>query len=511
MKPAVRHCAIYARKSSEDGLEQDFNSLDAQREACQAYVSSQKSEGWSVVKKQYEDGGFSGGNMERPALKELMDDIKAGKVHIVVVYKIDRLTRSLMDFSKLVEVFDQYGVTFVSVTQAFNTTTSMGRLTLNVLLSFAQFEREVTGERIRDKVAASKKKGMWMGGCPPFGYDIKDKQLVVNEEDVPVLRLIFERYLELGCVARLKTDLESKSIKSRLRISEKGFKSGGENFSRGALYHLLKNPILVGKIRHKGNIYDGLHPAIIPEPMWERVQEQLISQARRTRNMRKQTSIGSLLKGKLFDEKGIPYSPCYTSRGSIKYCYYINQALLQYRHQPKGVLARVPANEIERAVESAIREQLPDILKFDAVRDRKNIQIIKADNSAIPCADLIKAICKIIISEESLAIHIETATLKIHAEKYLEVSVRGECPDVTINVPFEARRSRDGAVILEAQKRPGEKDPFDLPQHELKNLIRGIVWRQQHFEGMTFLEIATRENCSQTLVGNLIHQSLELA
>ncbi len=511
MKLATRHCAIYTRKSSEDGLEQDFNSLDAQREACQAYVASQKSEGWSVVKKSYDDGGFSGGNMERPALQELMNDIKAGKVHIVVVYKIDRLTRSLMDFAKLVEVFDQHGVTFVSVTQAFNTTTSMGRLTLNVLLSFAQFEREVTGERIRDKVTASKKKGMWMGGVPPCGYDIKDKQLIVREEDVPVIRMIFKRYLELGCVSLLKEDLESKGIKSRVRISSKGRPFGGEKFSRGALYHLLKNPILAGKIRHRGNIYDGLHPAIISEQLWQQVQDQLISQSRRVRHAKKQESMGSLLKGKMFDMERNPYSPCYTSQGSRKYCYYINSALLQYKHQPKGVLARVPAHEIEKAIDDSIRAQLIDILKLDAEVDRKVIQIIKAEHHDVPIAALVKGIKKIVISEEELAIDMDVDTLKMQVEKHLPVKIRSSHSDARIHVPFQARRSRDGAVILEAQKKPGGKDPLDLPQHELRNLIRGVVWRQQHFEGMTFAEIATRENCSQTLVGKLIHQSIEIA
>ena len=511
MKPAVRYCAIYTRKSSEEGLEQDFNSLDAQREACQAYIASQKSEGWSPVKKQYDDGGFSGGNMERPALQELMNDIKAGKVHIVVVYKIDRLTRSLMDFAKLVEVFDQHGVTFVSVTQSFNTTTSMGRLTLNVLLSFAQFEREVTGERIRDKVTASKKKGMWMGGVPPFGYDIKDKQLIVCEEDAPVIRMIFERYLELGCVALLKKELESKGIKSRVRISTKGRPAGGERFSRGALYHLLKNPILVGKIRHKGNIYNGQHTAIISEDLWQKVQQQLISQSRRTRSAKKQDSMGSLLMGKLFDIEKNPYSPCYTSKGSRKYCYYINSTLLQYKKQPKGVLARVPAHEIEKAVVDCITVQMTDLLNLDVEVDQEIIRIVKGRYVDIPEAALAKGIKRIVISEDSLAINMDVPILREQVEKYLPVKINSTHSEASIEMPFQARRSRDGAVILKVQKNPGVKDPLDLPQHELRNLIRGIVWRQQHFEGMTFLEIATRENCSETLVGNLIHRSLEIA
>lgn len=222
MKPPVRHCAIYTRKSSEEGLDQDFNSLDAQRESCQAYIASQKAEGWVAIKENYDDGGFSGGNVQRPALQKLLADIKAGKIHIIVVYKIDRLTRSLMDFAKLVEIFDQHQVTFVSVTQSFNTTNSMGRLTLNVLLSFAQFEREVTGERIRDKIAASKKKGMWMGGVPPMGYDLDNHQLLINEENAKIVRHIFERYLVLGCVSSLQKELKRQGYKSAIRLSLKG-------------------------------------------------------------------------------------------------------------------------------------------------------------------------------------------------------------------------------------------------------------------------------------------------
>ena len=240
MKRVAKNCAIYIRKSSEEGLDQDFNSLHAQREACEAYITSQKAEGWVLLENQYDDGGFSGGTLKRPALSKLLDDIRAGQINIVAVYKIDRLTRSLMDFAKLVEVFDEYGVTFVSITQSFNTTTSMGRLTLNVLLSFAQFEREVAGERIRDKIAASKAKGMWMGGRPPLGYDIENRRLVVNPEDAEKAKKIFNLYLELGCVQKLKHELEERGSRSRRRISEKGIPYGGQCFSRGALHSLLK-------------------------------------------------------------------------------------------------------------------------------------------------------------------------------------------------------------------------------------------------------------------------------
>ena len=239
----IRRCAVYTRKSSEEGLEQDFNSLHAQREACEAFIKSQVGEGWRLIKTAYDDGGLSGGTMERPALQHLLEDIRRRLVDVVVVYKVDRLTRSLGDFAKMVEVFDARGVSFVAVTQQFNTTTSMGRLTLNVLLSFAQFEREVTGERIRDKIAASKRKGMWMGGVPPLGYDVRDRRLVVNQEESKLVKHIYRRYLELGSVRFLKQDLDRRGIVSKIRVSKNLRRSGGRSFSRGALYELLANPI----------------------------------------------------------------------------------------------------------------------------------------------------------------------------------------------------------------------------------------------------------------------------
>ena len=268
----IRRCAIYTRKSSEEGLEQDFNSLHAQREACESFIKSQVGEGWKLVKTAYDDGGFSGGTMERPALQRLMGDIRQGLVDVVVVYKVDRLTRSLADFAKMVELFDAQRVSFVAVTQQFNTTTSMGRLTLNVLLSFAQFEREVIGERIRDKIAASKRKGMWVGGGLPVGYEVHDRKLVVHPGQARTVKQIFERYLELGSVRVLKKDLDQRGIVSATKVSKKGKQRGGKPFSRGALYHLLSNPIYLGEIRHKNERHPGQHEAIVSRELWERVQ-----------------------------------------------------------------------------------------------------------------------------------------------------------------------------------------------------------------------------------------------
>src|SRR5246500_2529615 len=274
-KHRLRRCAIYTRKSSEEGLEQDFNSLHAQREACEAFVRSQTGEGWRLSKTHYDDGGLSGGTMERAALQRLLEDIKNGLVDVVVVYKVDRLTRSLADFAKMVEIFDASGVSFVAVTQQFNTTTSMGRLTLNVLLSFAQFEREVTGERIRDKIAASKRKGIWMGGTVPLGYDVDDKRLVINQAEATTVRRIFTRYCELGSVRLLKEELDRLGVRSKIRVSKDGVESGGQAFSRGALYALLRNPIYVGETRHKGVCHPGQHAPIVNRAMWDKVAQLL--------------------------------------------------------------------------------------------------------------------------------------------------------------------------------------------------------------------------------------------
>src|SRR5215469_859884 len=274
-KQQARRCAVYTRKSSEEGLEQNFNSLHAQREACEAFIKSQASEGWKLVRAGYDDGGLSGGTMERPALKRLLADIGEGRIDVVVTYKVDRLTRSLADFAKMVELFDAHGVSFVAVTQQFNTTTSMGRLTLNVLLSFAQFEREVTGERIRDKIAASKRKGIWMGGTVPLGYDLRQRRLVINQAEAQLVRQIYQRYLELGSVRLLKLELDQRGVVSKLRLSRRGSSSGGKSFSRGALYELLSNPIYLGEVRHKRERHRGQHEAILECQTWEQVQQRL--------------------------------------------------------------------------------------------------------------------------------------------------------------------------------------------------------------------------------------------
>jgi site-specific DNA recombinase len=326
--PSPKRCAIYTRKSSEEGLEQDFNSLHAQREACEAFVKSQVGEGWRLIKTAYDDGGLSGGTMERPALQQLLSDIRHGLVDIVVVYKVDRLTRSLADFAKMVEVFDAHEVSFVAVTQQFNTTTSMGRLTLNVLLSFAQFEREVTGERIRDKIAASKKKGMWMGGTVPTGYDACERRLVVNAAEAATVREIYARYLDLGSIRLLKQDLDRRGIVSKVRVSKAGIQSGGKSFSRGALHELLTNPVYVGDIRHRKDCHPGQHDAIVDRELWDKVQRLLRAQAAHPRKFPTST-VPSPLAGKLFDEAGEPLYVCGASKGGRRYRYYVSRSLIK--------------------------------------------------------------------------------------------------------------------------------------------------------------------------------------
>jgi site-specific DNA recombinase len=349
-------CAVYTRVSTEHGLEQEFNSLDNQREASEAYVKSQAHEGWKLIRTHYDDGGYSGGSMERPDLKRLLDDIRARRIDVVVVYKVDRLTRSLADFAKLVELFDAHQVSFVSVTQAFNTTTSMGRLTLNVLLSFAQFEREVTGERIRDKIAASKRKGIWMGGVVPLGYRVENRALHVVEEHAAFIRDVYRRYLESGSVVRLKAILDQEDARLPLRTDGMGKTIGGGLISRGHLYKILSNPIYLGRLTHKGQAHDGLHDPIVDQETWDRIQLLLTERAQRSRGNCQNSD--ALLVGKLFDDRGNRMSPSYSAKGERRWRYYVSLALLQGRKHEAGSVARAPALEIESRVAEAVRGAL---------------------------------------------------------------------------------------------------------------------------------------------------------
>jgi site-specific DNA recombinase len=355
MKPIVRkrRCAVYTRKSSEEGLEMEFNSLDAQREACEAYIVSQRAEGWVQVDDRYDDGGVSGGTIERPALKRLLADVEAGRIDVVVVYKIDRLSRSMLDFLKLIEVFEAHKTTFVSVTQSFNTTDAAGRMHLNIMMTFAQFEREVIGERIRDKVAASRKKGMWMGGWAPFGYEVKDRKLVVNAADAAIVRSIFKRFLVLKSATLLARELRQKDVRNRY----------GQAIDKGVLYKLLKNRTYIGDAVHKGTAYPGEHEAIIDRKLWDRVHA-IIQESPRARGANSRARTPALLKGLIFDATGVAMSPTHTRRKGRLYRYYISQRLIKAGEPAGAPSLRVPAGEIEEIVIGQFRRMVasPEVI-----------------------------------------------------------------------------------------------------------------------------------------------------
>ena len=375
--PRRKRCAIYTRKSSEEGLDMAFNSLDAQREACEAYVTSQKAEGWSAIREGYDDGGFSGGTLERPGLMRLIQDVEAGLIDVIVVYKIDRLSRSLMDFAKLVEIFDRNDVTFVSVTQSFNTTTSMGRLTLNILLSFAQFEREVIGERIRDKFAASRKRGMWMGGVVPMGYDVRDRKLVVNEAEAATIRMIFERFIAIGSATTLAKALIAEGVRNKR----------GNPIDKGFLYKLINNRVYLGEAVHKGTAYPGEHAAIIDRDLWDKAHSILQQSPRlRASNTRSQTP--ALLKGIIFSETGAAMTPTATRKGTRLYRYYTSMDLIRGRASGEATgPQRLPAGMVEDAVVGEIRRMIraPEIAA-------RTIEAFRQDDQAIDEQEIVAAL-----------------------------------------------------------------------------------------------------------------------
>lgn len=431
MSKKVIRCAIYTRKSSEEGLEQDFNSLDAQREACEAYIKSQVHEGWTLVEKQYNDGGFSGGTLERPALKQLLVDIESGKIDIVVVYKVDRLTRSLMDFSKIVELFDSHETSFVSITQHFNTTTSMGRLTLNILLSFAQFEREVTGERIRDKFAASKKKGMWVNGIAPMGYINEKGKLIPDEKNAEIIQHIFEKYIELTSVAKLQESLKEENVFTRT----------GKPFSKGHLYKILSNKTYIGKIEHKQNVYDGLHEAIIDADIFEKTRKILVTNSINRQNPNN-TKSSSLLAGKIFDDKNNYLSPSHSNTRGKRYRYYVNQVKIQNRLQDLGSVTKIPANEIEKFVRSEItqfinkNENIQEYLKNYPITKQK--ELLKTSAEIKPSDIIIRTILhKVVVYKNKVEIIFCENTLV----KAIEATAYGT------DLPIEKSRS-DNLIMI---------------------------------------------------------------
>ncbi len=384
----ILRCAIYTRKSTEHGLEQEFNSLDAQRDACEAYIKSQASQGWKALPQRYDDPAYSGGNLDRPALKKLLADIEAGRIDVVVVYKIDRLTRSLADFAKLVEAFDARSISFVAVTQQFNTTTSMGRLTLNVLLSFAQFERELSSERVRDKIAASRRKGKWTGGTVPLGYDGKDKKLVVNKKEAETVRTIFGLYLELKSFSKLVAELDRRGIVTKRRSTKVAKYLGGIPFTYGPLAYFLKNRVYLGEVHHGGRWFEGEHEAIIDRATFDRVQELLKSKSQRRKVKRSES--GALLQGKLYDDRGNLMSPSFSSKNGVRYRFYVSSALLRGRKAAAGSVRRVSAAQIESAVLASLKSH----------QQREN-----SDSAAAP----IDALERVVVANDRLQVRIAGA------------------------------------------------------------------------------------------------------
>lgn len=442
-------CAIYTRKSSEEGLEQGFNSLDAQREACAAYILSQASEGWQLIAQEYDDGGISGGTLQRPALQQLLADVAAGKVDIIVVYKVDRLTRSLLDFAKLVEALDKAGTSFVSITQSFNTTTSMGRLTLNMLLSFAQFEREVTAERIRDKVAASKAKGMWMGGIPPLGYRPDGRSLAIAEEHADLVRDIYARYAKLKAVRLVADQLVNEGIKVPPRTTGTGRALGGGFFSRGQINAILKNPIYVGDIPHRGKVFAGNHPPIIPRAEWDQVQHLLAAHVKGSRSG--STRHPHPLAGLLIDEAGEPLIASHTSKGKRRYRYYVSKALHHRTGATSGI--RLPAQEIEQVVAAELAEMLDDPLQ---VAERLGVELAPADIlQVIARCKVLAASCrsgkvaatkKLVSSVRVLSSRIELAISSAACAELLGVALSSG-GETTVTLSCAVRLTRTGRAV----------------------------------------------------------------
>lgn len=466
-------CAIYTRKSTEEGLEQDFNSLDAQREACESYIKSQQHEGWILVEKQYNDGGFSGGNLERPALKELFKDIENNKIDIVVVYKVDRLTRSLLDFAKIVELFDSHEASFVSVTQNFNTTTSMGRLTLNILLSFAQFEREVTGERIRDKIAASKKKGMWMGGRVPIGYKRKNKKLVIDKIYAKTVKEIFQKYLEIQSVPQLKDYLIENNIKSNTE----------RNFEKGQLYHILENKVYIGKIVHKDKIYDGEHSAIINEKVFSSVQKLLSENS--TEYKEKQSS-NSLLVGKIFDDNENKMSPSHSKTRNKKYKYYVSQAITKFNKEKAGTISKLPADEIEKFIIDEIKLYFANIIKIQpyiedlSIESQNRILNILKTKYVFDLKTIQSLIFKITVSKEWIELIMSKFKIKEFLYNLLNMKILpNDMADEKIvikkNVKISVGNSKGCKVLI---IRTSEKSENHINATLVKAIVRSFYWHK---------------------------------
>jgi len=503
-------CAIYTRKSSEEGLAQDFNSLDAQHEACAAYIKSQASEGWKLVRERYDDGGISGGTLERPGLKRLLADIAAGHIDIVVVYKVDRLTRSLLDFAKLVEAFDKAGTSFVSITQSFNTTNSMGRLTLNMLLSFAQFEREVTAERIRDKIAQSKARGMWMGGTPPIGYRPDGRSLAIIEEDAAIVRHIFNRYAALGNVRLLAMELEDSGIRSPERKATTGRTFGGRAFSRGHLYRILSNPLYIARIEHGGRSHEANHPPIVQQEIWDQVQTILADNKNGVRGPAPIES--SLLAGKLVDDRGVPMVATHACKGKVRYRYYVSRDLHHSGDARSAEGWRVPAREIEPLVRTRIVGLLNDPLELLAratsdisaldelhavARRSKEAASALSGQREQSAKRLRNIIAEVRLGREQVSIVLNPTAL----EALLGIPIT----NAAIKLDIAGRLKRSGHVMRLIQRNGSAAAP-SVDRTLVKAIVQGRGWWRelQSNSDMTIEDVARREGMTAAYVVRIV-------
>jgi DNA invertase Pin-like site-specific DNA recombinase len=482
--PSVRavRCAIYTRVSTDHGLDQEFNSLDAQYDAASAYIKSQAHAGWTLIRSRYDDGGYSGGSTDRPDLQRLLDDIRSRKIDVIVVYKVDRLTRSLADFAKLVELFDAHGVSFVSVTQQFNTTTSMGRLTLNVLLSFAQFEREVTSERIRDKIAASKRKGLWVGGTLPLGYEMKDGKIAIVEEEAELVRLIFRRYLELGSVNELLRDLKARNIRTRTKQLSTGAIRGGISFGRGALYYVLGNHFYIGEVKYKNEILRGEQPPIMDRALFDAVRQKSLAQWSHRIIVRNKSD--HLLTGLLFDDAGHRMVATHATKAGVRYRYYVSTPFLhgEAKTASAGSVSRIPAADVEAIVVKFLKEHLA------AKQD-------KAKTSAVLIEDrgtLAELITGIVVHEDRLIVR-------------LKPDNEDEAPDPpndrSLTIPWQkppSKRSRQILVPHNASRSDVRPEQFERRARLVSAIARGRRWLDDVVAGRvtTVAQLCAREKCS---------------
>jgi site-specific DNA recombinase len=494
--PSVKpvRCAIYTRVSTDHGLDQEFNSLDAQYDAASAYIKSQAHAGWTLNRSRYDDGGFSGGSTDRPDLQKLLDDIRARKIDVIVVYKVDRLTRSLADFAKLVELFDAHGVSFVSVTQQFNTTTSMGRLTLNVLLSFAQFEREVTSERIRDKIAASKRKGLWVGGNLPLGYKMNDGKIAIVEEEAEQVRSIFRRYLELGGVNELVRDLRERNIRTKSRLLSTGVTRGGIPLGRGALYYLLGNHFYIGEVKYKNEILPGEQPPIMDRALFEAVRQKSLAQWSHRTVMRSKSD--HLLTGLLFDDAGHRMIPTHATKASIRYRYYVSTPVLhgEAKTASAGSVPRVPAADIEDTVVKSLKKHLAT-----KQNGATSCTVRLGDHEA-----LAELVARIVVHRDQLVI-----TLK--SDNADETSYSPD--DQPLTIPWQkppSKRSRQILLPHNASRSDTRPEQFERRARLVSAIARGRRWLADIVSGRvtTVSELCAREKCSVRQVNMTISLAL---